>query len=188
MGCGQRGEMRDDGEGEGGRREGRREEDGGEKMGEWREDGGRMEGRWKMTEEVTDCNSYEALRLQFSCDNVNMGNGTGWGGKRYCMGSLYNTDDGLRSIAYGLFFSMKKSTAQERRHTPIDSVILYSRQKYRTFIYMPRRAYSLLNTTISMSLAYLPGSNNQKLLMPSVNLSFLILRFCRTVMNKRISP
>ena len=28
-----------------------------------------------------------------------------------------------------LFFSMKKSTAQERRHTPIDSVILYSRQK-----------------------------------------------------------
>lgn len=53
---------------------------------------------------------------------------------------------------------------------------------------MPRRAYSLLNTTISMSLAYLPGSNNLKLLMPSVNLSFLILRFCWTVMNKRISP
>ena len=53
---------------------------------------------------------------------------------------------------------------------------------------MPRRAYSLLNTTISMSLAYLPGSNNLKLLMPSVNLAFLILRFCRTVMNKRISP
>ena len=50
---------------------------------------------------------------------------------------------------------------------------------------MPRRAYSLLNTTVSMSLAYLPGSNNQKLLMPSVNLLFLILRFCRTVMNKK---
>lgn len=39
-----------------------------------------------------------------------------------------------------------------------------------------------------MSFAYLPGSNNLKLLMPSVNLSFLILMFCRTVMNKRISP
>ena len=98
--------------------------------------GGRMEGRWKMTEEVTDCNSYEGLRLQFSCDNVNMGNGTGWGGKRCCMGAPYNTDDGLRSIAFSLIFSMKKSTAQERRHTPIDSVILYSRQKYRTFIYI----------------------------------------------------
>ena len=82
MVCGRRGEKRDDGEGE----------------------GGRMEGRWKMTEEVTDCNSYEALRLQFSCDNINMGNGTGWGGKIYCMGSPYNTDDGLRSIAYGLIF------------------------------------------------------------------------------------
>ena len=34
-------------------------------MGEWKEDGGRMEGRWKMTEEVTDYNSYEALHLQF---------------------------------------------------------------------------------------------------------------------------
>ena len=56
MACGRRREKWDDGEGEGGRREGRREEDGGEKMGEWREDGGRMEGRWKMTEEVTDCN------------------------------------------------------------------------------------------------------------------------------------
>lgn len=53
---------------------------------------------------------------------------------------------------------------------------------------MPRKAYSLLNTTVSMSLAYLPGNNNLKLLMPSVNLSFLILRFFRTVMNKRISP
>ena len=51
---------------------------------------------------------------------------------------------------------------------------------------MPRRAYSLLNTTLSMSLAYLLGSNNLKLLMPSVNLTFLILRFCRTVMNKKI--
>ena len=38
-----------------------------------------------------------------------------------------------------------------------------------------------------MSLAYLPGSNNLKLLMPSENLSFLILRFCRTVMNKNKS-
>ena len=38
-----------------------------------------------------------------------------------------------------------------------------------------------------MSLAYLPGSNNLKLLMPSVNMSFLILRFCRTVMNKKKS-
>ena len=47
------------------------------KVGEWREEDGKMEGRWKMTEEVTDCNSYEALRLQFSCDNVNIGNGTG---------------------------------------------------------------------------------------------------------------
>ena len=106
------------------------------KVGEWREEDGRMEGRWKMTEEVTECNSYEALRLQFSCDNVNIGNGTGWGGKRYCMGAPYNTDDGLRSIAFSFIFSMKKSTAQERRHTPIDSVILYSRQKYRTFIYI----------------------------------------------------
>lgn len=44
-----------------------------------------------------------------------MGNGTGWGGKRYCMDAPYNTDDGLRSIAYGLIFSMKKSTAQEGR-------------------------------------------------------------------------
>ena len=147
-----------------------------------------MEGRWKMTEEVTDCNSYEALRLQFSCDNVNMGNGTGWGGKRYCMSALYNTDDGLRSIAFSFIFFNEKVHSTGEAHTPIDSVILYSRQKYRTFIYMPRRAYSLLNTTISMSLAYLPGSNNLKLLMPSVNLSFLILRFCRTVMNKRISP
>lgn len=96
MGCGRRGED--------GRMEGKRGENGGKKGREWREDGGRMEGRWKMTEEVTDCNSYEALRLQFSCDNVNMGNGTGWGGKRYCMGAPYNTDDGLRSIAYGLIF------------------------------------------------------------------------------------
>ena len=83
------------------RREVRRGEDGGGEEG-------RMEGRWKMTEEVTDCNSYEALRLQFSCDNVNMGNGTGWGGKRYCMGAPYNTDDGLRSIAYGLIFFNEK--------------------------------------------------------------------------------
>ena len=77
---------------------------GGEKRDDGDGEGERMEGRWKITEEVTDCNSYVALRLQFSCDNVNMGNGTGWGGKRYCMGSLYNTDDELRSIAYGLIF------------------------------------------------------------------------------------
>ena len=88
------------------------------KVGERREDSGRMEGRWKMTEEVTDCNSYEALRLQFSCDNVNMGNGTGWGGKRYCMGAPYNTDDGLRSIAYGLiFFNEKVHSTGEATHT-----------------------------------------------------------------------
>ena len=85
-------------------RRGKRWENGGKMVGEWREDGGRMEGRWKMTKEVTDCNSYEALRLQFSCDNINMRNGTGWGGKRYCMGAPYNTDDELRSIAYGLIF------------------------------------------------------------------------------------
>ena len=70
--------MRDDGEGEGGRMEGRRWVNGGKMVGEWRgkdgrmegrwwengrkmvgewkEDGGRMEGRWKMTEEVTECN------------------------------------------------------------------------------------------------------------------------------------
>ena len=95
MACGRRGEKRDDGEGE----------------------GGRMEGIWKMTEEVTDCNSYEALRLQFSCDNVNIGNGTGWGGKRYCMDAPYNTDDGLRSIAYGLiFFNEKVHSTGEATH------------------------------------------------------------------------
>ena len=80
-------------------------------------EGGRIEGRWKMTEEVTDCNSYEALRLQFSCDNVNMGNGTGWGGKRYCMGAPYNTDDGLRSIAFSLiFFNEKVHSTGEATH------------------------------------------------------------------------
>lgn len=78
------------------------------KVGEWREEDGKMEGRWKMTEEVTDCNSYEALRLQFSCDNINIGNGTGWGGKRYCMGAPYNTDDGLRSIAFSFIFFIEK--------------------------------------------------------------------------------
>lgn len=88
--------------------EGRWWVNGGKMVGEWREDGERMEGRWKMTEEVTDCNSYEALRLQFSCDNVNMRNGTGWGGKRYCMGAPYNTDDGLRSIAFSLIFFNEK--------------------------------------------------------------------------------
>lgn len=90
------------------------------KVGEWREEDGKMEGRWKMTEEVTDCNSYEALRLQFSCDNVNMGNGTGWGGKRYCMGAPYNTDDGLRSIAYGLIFF------NEKIHSPRGAQLLES--------------------------------------------------------------
>ena len=91
----------EDGGGEGERMEGLRGEEGG---GEGR----RMEGRWKMTEEVTDCNSYEGLHLQFSCDNINIGNGTRWGGKRCCMGSPYNTDDGLRSIAYGLIFFNEK--------------------------------------------------------------------------------
>ena len=99
------------------RTEGRRWENGGKKGREWREDGERMGGRWKMTEEVTDCNSYEALRLQFSSDNVNIGNGTGWGGKRYCMGAPYNTDDGLRSIAYGLiFFNEKVHSTGEATH------------------------------------------------------------------------
>ena len=87
--------MRDDGEGE----------------------GGRIEGSWMRREEVTECNSYEALRLQFSCDNVNMRNGTGWGGKRYCMGAPYNTDDGLRTIAYGLiFFNEKVHSTGEATH------------------------------------------------------------------------
>ena len=159
------------------------------KVGEWREEDGRMEGRWKMTEEVTECNSYEALRLQFSCDNVNIGNGTGWGGKRYCMGAPYNTDDGLRSIAFSLiFFNEKVHSTGEATHADRFSYTVQQAKISDIHIYMPRRAYSLLNTTISMSLAYLPDSNNLKLLMPSVNLSFLILRFCRTVMNKRISP
>ena len=97
--------------------EGRWWENGGKMVRGWRGKDGRMEGRWKMTEEVTDCNSYEALRLQFSCDNVNMGNGTGWGGKRYCMGSLYNTDDGLRSIAFSLiFFNEKVHSTGEATH------------------------------------------------------------------------
>ena len=70
-----------------------------------------------MTEEVTDCNSYEALHLQFSCDNVNMGNGTRWGGKIYCMGAPYNTDDGLRSIAFSLiFFDEKVHSTGEATH------------------------------------------------------------------------
>ena len=143
-----------------------------------------------MTEEVTDCNSYEALRLQFSCDNINIGNGTGWGGKRYCMGAPYNTEDGLRSIAYGLFFRRKVHSTGEATHADRFSYTVQQAKisDIHIYIYMPRRAYSLSNTTISMSLAYLLGSNNQKLLMPSVNMSFLILRFCRTVMNKRISP
>ena len=46
-----------------------------------------------------------------------MGNGTGWGGKRYCMGAPYNTDDGLRSIAYGLiFFNEKVHSTGEATH------------------------------------------------------------------------
>ena len=48
--------MRDDGEGEGGRMEGRWWVNGGKMVGEWRGKDGRMEGRWKMTEEVTECN------------------------------------------------------------------------------------------------------------------------------------
>lgn len=47
-----------------------------------------------------------------------MGNGTGWGGKRYCMGALYNTDDGLRSIAFSLiFFNEKVHSTGEATHT-----------------------------------------------------------------------
>ena len=97
--------------------EGRWWENGGKMMGEWREDDGRMEGRWKMTEEVTDCNSYEALRLQFSCDNVNIGNGTGWRGTRYCMDATSNTDDGLRSIALSFIFFNEKVHSLRRGDT-----------------------------------------------------------------------
>ena len=35
---------------------GRRAKDGGEKRDDGEGEGGRMEGRWKMTEEVTECN------------------------------------------------------------------------------------------------------------------------------------
>ena len=122
-----------------------------------------------MTEEVTDCNSYEALRLQFSCDNVNIGNGTGWGGKRYCIGAPYNTDDGLRSIAFSLiFFNEKVHSTGEATHADRFSYTVQQAKISDIHVYMPRRAYSLLNTTLSMSLAYLPGSNNLKLLIPSV--------------------
>lgn len=56
MACGRRREKRDDGEGKGGRMEGRWWVNGGKMVGEWRGEDGRTEGRWKMTEEVTECN------------------------------------------------------------------------------------------------------------------------------------
>ena len=98
-----------------------------------------------------------------------MGNGTGWGGKRYCMGAPYNTDDGLRSIAFSfIFFNEKVHSTGEATHADRFSYTVQQAKISDIHIYMPMRAYSLLNTTISMSLAYLPGSNNLKLLIPSV--------------------
>ena len=99
------------------------------KVGEWRKDG-----RWRRKlQNATNTRlcaySFHAITSIWGMVPDGAARDTAWARHTILM-------TGWGVLLPVWFFSMKKSTAQERRHTPIDSVILYSRQKYRTFIYI----------------------------------------------------